>query len=78
MRYSDRDRGNFRSISARVGARVVSSAGRDAAVEKWLREKVLGVYDAMRLDPGRTISAEKVFAAIHTRHADRLKKGREG
>jgi len=38
---------------------------RDAAVEKWLREEVIGVCDAMQSDPGRAP------------HADRLKKRHE-
>jgi antitoxin ParD1/3/4 len=51
---------------------------RDAAVEKWLREEVVAVYDAMQLDPGRSISAKQVFATIRARHFDRLKKKRRG
>jgi len=47
---------------------------RDAAVEKWLREEVADVCDAMPSDPGRAIPAEHVFAAIRARDADRLKK----
>jgi antitoxin ParD1/3/4 len=47
---------------------------RDAAVERWLREEVLGVYDAMQSDPDRAIFREKVFATIRARHADRVKK----
>jgi hypothetical protein len=46
----------------------------DAAVEKRLREEVLGVYDAMHVDPGRAVPAEKVFATIRARHAHWLKK----
>jgi hypothetical protein len=44
------------------------------AVEKWLREEVVGVCDAMHADPGRAIPASHVFAAIRSRHADLLKK----
>jgi antitoxin ParD1/3/4 len=59
----------------RAGLRALQE--RDAAVEKWLREEVIGVCDAMQSDPGRAISGEQVFATIRARHADRLKKRRE-
>ena len=49
---------------------------RDAAVEKWLREEVIGVCDAVRSDTGRAIPGERVFATIRARHGDRLKKKR--
>jgi len=45
-------------------------------VEKWLREEVVGVYDAMQADPGRAISADQVFATVRARHAERLKRQR--
>jgi len=41
---------------------------RDAAVERWLREEVAPVYDAMKADPTRGIPARKVFAAVKSRH----------
>jgi antitoxin ParD1/3/4 len=44
---------------------------RDAAVEKWLREEVIGVCDAIQADPGRAIPGKQAFAAIRARHADR-------
>ena len=45
--------------------------------EKWLREEVIGLFDAMQSDPGRAIPGAQVFATIRARHADRLKKRRE-
>ena len=59
----------------RAGLRALQA--RDAAVEKWLRQEVVEVCDAMRDDPSRAIAAEQVFATIRARHADRLKKRRE-
>ena len=50
------------------------SDGPPQAVEKWLREEVVGVYDAMQSDPGRAISAEEVFAAVRARHADGVRR----
>ena len=49
---------------------------RDTAVENWLRQEVLSVFDGMQADPGRAIPAEQVFATIRARHADQLKKKR--
>ena len=59
----------------RAGLRALQE--RDAAVEKWLREEVVSVSDAMQADPGRGIPAEEVFAVIRARHADRFKRRRE-
>jgi len=41
----------------RAGLRALEE--RDAAVEKWLRDEVVCVYDAMQADPGRAISTER-------------------
>ena len=68
--------GTYASGSEVVRAGLRALQERDAAVEKWLREEVVGVCDAMRSDPGRAIPAEQVFATIRARHADRLKKKR--
>ena len=59
-----------------VGAGLRALLERDAAVEKWLRDEVVSVCDAMRSEPGRAISGEQVIAAIRARHADRLKTKR--
>ena len=56
----------------RAGLRALHE--RDAALEKWLREEVIGVYDAMQSEPARAIPGEQVFATIRARHADRLRK----
>ena len=50
-------------------------ARRDAAVERWLRDEVLPMFDAMQADPGRGIPADQVFAEIRALHAQRLKDG---
>jgi antitoxin ParD1/3/4 len=69
--------GSYASASEVVRAGLRALQERDAAIEKWLREEVIGVCDAMQSDPGRAIPAEQVFATIRARHADRLKKRRE-
>jgi antitoxin ParD1/3/4 len=67
--------GTYASGSEVVRAGLRALQERDVAVEKWLREEVVGVYDAMQADPGRAVAADQVFAAVRARHADRLKKG---
>src|SRR6266481_83545 len=58
----------------RAGLRALQE--RDAAVERWLQDQVIGVCDAMQADPGRAIPAEQVFATIRAQHADHMKKSR--
>jgi len=70
--------GTYASGSEVVRAGLRALQERDAAVEKWLREEVVGVCDAMQADPGRAISGEQVFATIRARHSDRLKRMRRG
>ena len=69
--------GSYASGSEVVRAGLRALQERDAAVEKWLVEEVIGVCDAMQSGPVRAIPAEQVFAAIRARHADRLKRRRE-
>lgn len=70
--------GAYASGSEVVRAGLRALQERDAAVEKWLREEVVGVHDAMQADPGRAISAEQVFATVRARHADRMRKRPRG
>jgi hypothetical protein len=48
---------------------------RDAAVERWLRDEVAPVFDAMKADPSRGLPAADVFDMVRARHAERLKSG---
>ena len=68
--------GTYASGSEVIRAGLRALQERDAAVEKWLREEVIGVYDAMQSDTGSALPADQVFATIRARHADRLKKKR--
>ena len=68
--------GSYASASEVVRAGVRALQERDAAVERWLREDVAPVYDAMLEDPGRGVAAEEVFASIRARHADQLRKAK--
>ncbi len=59
--------GSFASGSEVVRAGLRALQERDAAVEKWLHEEVIGVCDAIWADPGRAIPAAQVFATIRAR-----------
>jgi antitoxin ParD1/3/4 len=50
------------------------------ATERWLREEVVPVYDAMEADPTRGIPAEQVLAALRAHRARRIieRKARSG
>jgi antitoxin ParD1/3/4 len=65
--------GAYASASEVVRAGLRALRERDAAVERWLREEVAPVYDAMEADPTRGIPAEQVLASLHKHHAERLK-----
>lgn len=65
--------GTYASGSEVVRAGLRALQERDAAVERWLREDVAPVYDAMKADPKRAIPAAKVFAAIRAHHAARMR-----
>lgn len=64
--------GSYASASEVVRAGLRALQERDAAVERWLRDEVAPVYDAMQADPGRAQSMEEVFGAIRARHARAL------
>jgi putative addiction module CopG family antidote len=47
----------------------------ERALEAWLREQVAPAYDAMKADPSRAVSAEKVRASLAAAHRSSLKAG---
>lgn len=61
--------GSYASASEVVRAGLRALQERNAAVDRWLREEVAPVYDAMEADPARGLSADRVFEAIRARHA---------
>ena len=65
--------GDYASASEVVRAGLRALQERDAAIERWLREEVAPVHDAMKSDPSRGIASERVFSEIRARHAARLK-----
>jgi antitoxin ParD1/3/4 len=60
--------GTYASGSEVVRAGLRALQERNAAVDRWLTEDVVPVYDAMKSDPKRGIPAEEVFAAIRAHH----------
>jgi antitoxin ParD1/3/4 len=65
--------GAYASASEVVRAGLRALQERDAAVERWLREEVVPVYDAMEADPARGIPVQEVMASLRDHHAKRLK-----
>jgi antitoxin ParD1/3/4 len=70
--------GAYGSPSEVVSAGLRALREKEAAVERWLREEVAPVYDAMEAAPSRAIPADQVAAAIRARHGARLKKPKRG
>jgi len=67
-----------RSADNPVSAGLRALQERDAAVERWLREEVVPVYDTMQADPARGIPANQVMATLRAHHAARLKSSKRG
>jgi antitoxin ParD1/3/4 len=70
--------GTYASASEVVRAGLRALQERDAVVERWLKEDVVPVYDAMVADPGRGVQADQVMAAMRAHHANHLKKASRG
>jgi antitoxin ParD1/3/4 len=70
--------GTYASASEVIRAGLRALQERDAAIERWLRSEVGPVYDAMKADPGRAISAKRAFAAVRAHHAAKLKASKRG
>ena len=67
--------GGYASVSEVVRAGLRALQEREAAVERWLREEVAPVYDAMQADLRRGLTAEEVDQALQAHHAGRRKRG---
>ncbi len=47
----------------------------DRALEAWLREDVAAAYDAMKADPSRAVTTDKVRASLAAAHESALRAG---
>jgi antitoxin ParD1/3/4 len=70
--------GAYASASEVVRAGLQALEEREAAIDRWLQEEVVPVYDAMQRDPHRAISGREVTAALDSHHALRLKSSKRG
>ena len=52
----------------RAGLRALQE--RDAAVERWLRDEVVPVYDSMKADPERKLSSKSVLSEARALHLE--------
>jgi antitoxin ParD1/3/4 len=69
--------GTYATASEVVRAGLRALQERDQAVERWLRDEVAHVYDAMKANPERAIPADQVFSNIRAYHTARLKARRD-
>lgn len=58
----------------RDGLRVLMA--RDRAVEDWLRGEVVAAYDALKAEPARAVSVERVRARLAAEHKTASAKAR--
>jgi antitoxin ParD1/3/4 len=70
--------GAYASASEVVRAGLQALQEREAAIDRWLQDEVLPVYDAMQRDPDRAISGREMTAALDSHHAGRLKSSKRG
>lgn len=70
--------GAYASASEVISAGLEALQSRQLDMERWLRDDVIPVYDAMETDPGRGVSADAVLEAIDARHAARVRAAKRG
>ena len=76
--YIDRlvNSGIYASANDVIRAGLRALQDQEEAVERWLREDVAPVYDAMKENPDRAIPTETVFARLRAHHETRVKSGK--
>lgn len=62
------ENGRYASVSEAIRAGMDALMERDAAVDRWLREEVVPVYDAMLADPDSGYTVDEVFDEIFEMH----------
>lgn len=66
--------GEYNSASEVVRDGLRALLARDRAVERWLQNDVAAAYDAMKADPSRGISIDKVRDRLAARHQATIAK----
>jgi antitoxin ParD1/3/4 len=66
--------GGYASASEVVRAGLRALQERDAAIDRWLRDEVIPVYDAIEADPSSGFSAEEVADHLLALHLERSRK----
>lgn len=61
------EHGAYASGSEVIRAGLRALQERDAAFERWLRNEVVPIYDAMKANPERGVPARSAFAEVRTR-----------
>lgn len=70
------DSGAYATSSEVIRAGLRALQERDAAVERWLQDEVAPVYDAMKANPTRKLSAKSVFSEARARFSTKPKSHR--
>jgi len=66
--------GEYASESEVIRDGLRALQARDKAVEHWLRTAVVPAYEAMKAEPNRGVSLDRVRAALAERHANHSAK----
>ncbi len=75
-RCKSRVRRAYTSSSEVIRAGLRALQERDAAVERWLRDEVAPVHDAMNANPDRKLPAKSVFSEARARYTPKRKARR--
>lgn len=68
--------GTYASANDVISASLSALQTQQESLERWLREDVAPVYDAIKENPDRAIPAETVFARLRAHHETRMKSGK--
>lgn len=68
--------GTYASANDVISAGLNALQTQQESLERWLREDVAPVYDAMQENPDLAIPAETVFARLRAHHEMRVKSGK--
>ncbi len=70
--------GGYASASDVVSAGLRALQERDETVERWLKDEVVPVYDAMQADPARGRTSEQVGDRLHAHYLKHVTKAGRG